>query len=513
YVWSAIGLYPQFPAVRALDIGAPLFSHVAIHTPHGPTIVIDAPGAGGLAHFIAALRVNGATAQHTWIALPLHGTVHLAFDLALQPNQRWGTDDGDAIPAFASSRAAFPASTPVRIKLDPSTVELAPGSTNGTVVATFANSGTTARTITWRVREQPGLSVSPAAGVVHLGTMRTAPVSLTIATATSGLYNVHLTAVDDNGAQLEPITVDVLARADQEQLPLAWIANRFDDTVMPYDPRTGALGAPIAVKDEPRDGVLSRDGRLYFIADRGAKTISVIDTVRNAVIADIAVGNSPNGLAIAPDGSTVWVANYDDGTLQSIDVRTLRVSKPLHVGTGPRYIAIAPDGSHLYVTLQGTNLVEPVDLREASAPSALAPIPVGERPTGLALSPDGRTLYVVNNGSNDVSVVNLATKQTIARVAAGIEPNYISVNPSGTLAYVTNYATTTVTPIDLTTNTAKPAITVGGQPFDVEWLRDGSGAIAILHRDNALVRIDRDGHVTSSLFLGSGGAYTIALPH
>jgi predicted alpha-1,2-mannosidase len=510
YAWSAMGLYPQFPAVRDLDIGAPLFSHIVIHAPNGPTITIDAPAASATTPYVNSVRVNGVATAHSWFALPLRGSIHLALELASTPNKAWGAADGDAMPAFAPSSAAFPPSSAVRIEVPTEAVRVDPGNSNASINATFRNTGSAPATVTWSIPEQSGFTVSPAAGVLHLAANATQIVALTVATATSGLYNVHVTAVDDNGARVEPAIANVLAAHDGEQLPLAWIANRFDDTVMPYDPRTGALGARITVKDEPRDGVLSRDGHLYFIADRGAKTISVIDTVRNRVTAEIVVGNSPNGLAITPDGATVWVANYDDGTIQSIDVRTLRAGKALDVGTGPRYIAIAPDGSRLYVTTQGSNAVAVVD---ANARTLLAPIAVGQRPCGLALSPDGKALYAVNNGENSVTIIDLSTSRTVATVPAGVEPNYIAVDPSGKLAYVTNYATTTVTPIDLTTNTARPAITVGGQPFDVEWTRDGSAAYVILHRGNALVRVDRDGRASAPLFLGSGGAYTIAIPH
>ena len=511
YVWSAIGLYPQFTAVRELDVGAPLFAHIVIHAPSGPTITIDAPAASAATPYVAALRVNGAATEHTWLELPLRGSLHLAFDLAPAPNKAWGAANGDAMPAFAPSTMPFPPSSAVRISVPKDSVLLDPGSSNGTIETTFRNSGGAPASVTWSIADQPGLTVSPAAGVLHLPPNGSQTVALTVATATTGLYNVRINAVDDNGARIESAVANVRAAHGGEQLPLAWIANRFDDTVMPYDPRTGALGTPIAVEDEPRDGVLSRDGRFYFVADRAAKTISVIDTVRNTVSAEIGVGNSPNGLVITPDGSTVWVANYDDGTIQPIDVKTLKAGKPIGVGVGPRYIAIAPDASRLYVTVQGSNAVVPVALHAGTA-TVLPPIPVGQRPAGIALGILSPKLYVVDNGENAVSVVDLPSKQVVARVRVGVEPMYVSVDPSGKLAYVTNYATSTVTPIDLTTNTAKPDITVGGQPFDVEWLRDGSAALVILHRDNALVSIDRDGRVTAPLFLGSGGAYTIAVP-
>ena len=134
---------------------------------------------------------------------------------------------------------------------------------------------------------------TPAVGSTTLDPKSSQHVPIVLASGTSGLYNARLTGIDGHGAQLQPATLDVRAQQDNERLPLAWIANRFNDTVMPYDVRTGALGTPLAVKDEPRDGVLTPDGRLYFVADRGAKNVSVIDAVQNKVVADVAVGNSP----------------------------------------------------------------------------------------------------------------------------------------------------------------------------------------------------------------------------
>jgi predicted alpha-1,2-mannosidase len=510
YAWSAMGLYPQFPAMRELDIGSPIFSHIVIHAPNGPTITIDAPAAADATPYVNALRVNGKPTQHTWIALPAHGALHLAFDLTATPSQSWGSAPGDAMPAFAPSNAAFPPSTAVRATFSDTSVRLTPGSSNASVTATFQNTGNAPASVTWRLTTQGGISMTPPAGTITLDAKASQNVPIVLASGSSGLYNVRITGVDGDGAQLQPVTLDVRAQQDNERLPLAWIANRFNDTVMAYDTRTGGLGTPITVLDEPRDGVLTPDNRLYFVADHSAKSVSVIDTVQNKLVTNIAVGNSPNGLAITPDGATVWVANYDDGTIQPINVATLRAGKPIAVGTGPRYVAVAPDASRLYVTIQGSNAVAVVDLKSLSV---LAPIAVGQRPVGLALSPDGKTLYTVNNGDDTVSIVDLTRGVAIKTVNVGVEPMYIAVDPTGKLAYVTDYATTTLTPIDLTTNATEPDVTVGGQPFDVEWLHDGSAAIAILHRGNALVRIERDGSVSAPLFLGAGGAYTISLPH
>ncbi len=496
YIWSAIGLYPQFPAVRRLDVGTPLFPHVVIASQHGPTIVVDAPGADAATPYIDALRGDGRATQHTWIALPMHGTVRLGFTVGSQPDPQWGAAPQDAPPDFAPARVVFPPSTREAIELSKTSIDLAPGESRDVAVLVKDAGEPT----TLAATSQNGLTVS----------MTGPNGELALTARASGLYDVRIGGRTLRGAQLAPATLHVRVAPPGATLPLAWIANRFDDTVVPYDPHTNALGAPVTVLDEPRDGVLTPDNARYFVADRAAKTVSVVDTAAERVIAQIPVGNSPNGTAISPDGRTVWVANYDDGTIQSIDVRTLRTSAPIAVGTGPRYVAVAPNGRRLYVTDQGSNQVTPVDLRTRTA---LAPIAVGQRPCGLAFAPDGKTLYVANNGTQDVSVVDVASGLVTARIPAGVEAQMVAIAPDGTFAYVPNFSGDTLTPIDLRTNTAGPSVVVGGQPFDVQWLAEGSSALVILRQDNALVRVDRAGRGGKPLFLGSGGAYTISLPH
>ena len=219
YVWSAMGLYPQFPAVRALDIGSPLFSHIVVHAPHGPTITIDAPAASDATQYVSALRVDGKSTQRTWIAVPMNGTLHLVFDLTSSPNRAWGSAAGDAMPAFAPTNAAFPASTPVRVTLSDAAVQLTPGGSNGSATVTFENTGDSPASVTWRLKTQDGLSVTPAVGSIALNAKSSQAVPIVVASGTSGLYSLRLTGVDGHGAQLQPVTLDVRAQQDNERLP------------------------------------------------------------------------------------------------------------------------------------------------------------------------------------------------------------------------------------------------------------------------------------------------------
>ncbi|HVA28015.1 MAG TPA: GH92 family glycosyl hydrolase [Candidatus Baltobacteraceae bacterium] len=511
YVWSAIGLYPQNPSVRILDIGSPLFPHIVLQSPHGPTLVIHAPAAAANAPYVDALRVNGRATQRAWFALPMTGMTHLHFDLSTQPNHAWGAKPNDAPPSFAPRGGVhFPPATASTLSLE-TIPPLAPGAgailggtltNHDSIAQSYIVSASVSQPATIAPnRPVEGLTLPPGKGTVvafQLAIPRGAPV---------GLYDASIHVRTTSGALLPPAHVTMRVANNAEMPRLAWIENRFNDTVMPFDLRTNAIGATVTVGSGPRDAVLSLDNRRLFVADRDSQSVSVVDTIASKVIATLKVGSSPNGIALAPDG-TVWVANFDDGTVQSIDPVTFATGKPIRVGAGPRYITVGPDNAHLYVTDQTSNDLTVVDLKSFST----ATLPTGARPTGITLSADGAIAYVANNGDRTVSVIDLRAARIVATIPAGAEAQAVAISPDGSTAFTSNFMSNTVTEMDLHTDKAIRSIVVGGQPFDVRFTPQGD-LVTILHQDNALVRFDASGKITTTIFLGSGGAYSIALPH
>jgi predicted alpha-1,2-mannosidase len=102
YVWSTIGLYPQYPGRSELLLLAPLFSQISIHRGNGKVITINAPAATDSKPYIQALQVNGAATTKAWLPesfVAAGGT--LDFTLSDQPSTTWGAAPGDAPPSFA----------------------------------------------------------------------------------------------------------------------------------------------------------------------------------------------------------------------------------------------------------------------------------------------------------------------------------------------------------------------------------------------------------------------------
>lgn len=508
YVWSAMGLYPQNPSVRLLDVGSPLFTSVVIHSPaDGPTIDVEAPNASASTPYVQALRVNGQPSQNAWVDVALRGTLRVDFDLGAAPNTQWGIAPENAPPSYATAPVRFAPATSVGIDVPAVTVKA--GNRVAAQVVLDNTAGTQAQDLHWAATVPPGLHVNMSDGAAGVAAGKSLPIDLDVTAGTSlagGYYGIVFGGAAANGALLEKQTLVVRVDGATPHA-VAWAQNRFGNTVVPVDLVTGVVGPQIAVGQGPRDAILH--GTRLYVCDRDTSQISVVDTVAQSVIATIKTGRSPNGIAIAPGGNAAWIANADDGTVQSIDLVGLTAGKPIEVGANPRAIAIAPDGKTLYVTDTGANAVTPVDVATRSAQT---PIPVGGRPMGIAITPDGKTLYVANNGDNTVMPVEVATRRALPAIAVGVSPMLVAVNPSGALAYVSNYANSTITPIDVATNAAKTPITVGGAPYGIVFTGAGKTALVVARRDNSLVTVDvATGRVSAPIFLGNG-PYTVAAP-
>jgi YVTN family beta-propeller protein len=511
YVWCAMGLYPQNPSVRYLDLGTPLFGAVTLRAPGGPTVTIDAPRAVTEAAYVDSVRVNGRASDRAWITLPLRGSVQLDVSVGSSPNQQWGNADA-APPSFSTAALSLPPASSAAFNPALTNVSVAAGSGTSLRFQIF-NGGTSAATVTWRALLPHGVHLEVASGraVVNGGGRETVDTQISAdGDLRAGYYAARIDGNAENGALLQHLAITVRVTNGSQRPALAFAENRFGNTITPIDLATLATGPEIRVGEEPRDAVLSSDGTRLYVANLGGGSISVVDTSAARVVATVKVGSSPNGIALTRDGKTLWVANSDDDTIEPIDTATLKAGATIDVGAHPRAIAIAPDDSRLYVSENGANALAVVDLRSRTVTGT---IPAAERPSGLAITPDGKRLYVVNSASNNVTAVDLLSGgAVVTQIPVGVDPMEIAIAPNGRIAYVTNYANSTVTPIDLSTNTARAPIEVGGAPYGVAITSDGRTAVVISHRDNDATLIDiASGRTSRSIPLGNG-PYTVAAP-
>ncbi|MGC3958065.1 MAG: glycoside hydrolase family 92 protein, partial [Verrucomicrobiota bacterium] len=101
YVFNAAGFYPFCPGTPCYLIGSPLFEETVIHLGKSKSFTVHARNNSPENCYIQSARLNGKPFTKTWL---LHDTIiaggRLEFEMGPQPNEKWGSGEGDAPPNY-----------------------------------------------------------------------------------------------------------------------------------------------------------------------------------------------------------------------------------------------------------------------------------------------------------------------------------------------------------------------------------------------------------------------------
>lgn len=281
--------------------------------------------------------------------------------------------------------------------------------------------------------------------------------------------------------------------ADGKQL---YVVNQVSATLATLDAERLSILSTIRVGAEPYGVVADPAGRFLYVASSATASIEVIDLrltgwrYRSLVAARISVGAKPKGLALTADGTRLYVTHFLSGEVSVIDTARREVIQVVSTGGDSNFaqkIAIHPASGRAYLphirsntgnrfTLfdstvfpivsaidTATNRVEPRERVDLSLGATAANLPFD-----IAFSPNGQRMYVVSLGSGDLSVVDITTRQRIARVDVGDGPRGIVVTPDGRKAYVVNSLSDDVSVVDLTALREIKRIPVARSPLPAE---------------------------------------------
>ena len=116
-----------------------------------------------------------------------------------------------------------------------------------------------------------------------------------------------------------------------------WVANRGENTVDRFDPRSFGGGPVVVIKVGHGPSGVAVGGGFVWVANTDDDSVSRIDPLTQSVTR-IPVGRSPRGVAYG--AGAVWVADGGDGTVKRIDPRSGQVKATIHVGNSPSGIAV-----------------------------------------------------------------------------------------------------------------------------------------------------------------------------
>src|SRR5260370_36004327 len=102
YIWSGLGLFPEYHGTGNLVVGSPLFSQSTINMGNGQQVQINASGAGDNAPYVQSLSVNGQSSTQLWQPFStLANGATFQFTLGTLQNTSWGSGASDAPPSFS----------------------------------------------------------------------------------------------------------------------------------------------------------------------------------------------------------------------------------------------------------------------------------------------------------------------------------------------------------------------------------------------------------------------------
>ena len=195
--------------------------------------------------------------------------------------------------------------------------------------------------------------------------------------------------------------------------------------------------------------VSSRTGEMLYIADFTTKRIVVYDLVNNAIANEYSLSDSPTGLAISRDEVSLYVtAGVENGKVYTIDLKNRNIQDVVDIGHSPNSPILGENGLRLYINNQFTNDVSVLDIKTKNV---IAKIPVLREPISSTISQDDKYLFIANLlpiGPGDkeliasaISVIDLTSNKAIKHIGlpnGSNAVNGITISPDGKYVYATH---------------------------------------------------------------------------
>ena len=310
----------------------------------------------------------------------------------------------------------------------------------------------------------------------------------------------------------------------QAPKPLLLVLAKHDEALSLVDPETLKVIAKVAVGGNPHEVIASADGQTAWVTNYGngsLNTIHVVDLASRRVSKVIDLGPlwGPHGLSFT-DGK-LWFTAEREKLIGRIDPATETVEWLLGTGqTGTHMLWVARDSSQIVTVNVGSGTMDLFERspagpqqKDGGPPSKAGatttrgsdstPIPdwtqtivkVGGLPEGFDVIPDAaghaKTIWVANATEGTVSVLDFATRQVTATIAAAVPTaNRLKFTPDHRQALISREKSGELTVVDVATQKVTHRIAIGSGAAGVLIAPDGGRAYVSCSPDNDVVVLD-----------------------
>jgi YVTN family beta-propeller protein len=252
------------------------------------------------------------------------------------------------------------------------------------------------------------------------------------------------------------------------------VLNR-DNSISVIDPVVGITGvtnlfAQINLSRPGADWVLNDDNKRLFVSMPIAGQVALVDTESFEVSHEIDAGEQPMRVELQRDQRYLWVGNNSNDPELSgvtvIDAEDLQTVKFIPTGPGHHEIAFSDGDRYAFVTNRDGGTVTVIDVQSLEK---LADIETGPKPISVAYSALGGAIYVTDADAGTVTVIDPDTREIRAKIVAepGLGP--MRFNDEGRWGLVVNASSDKVFVIDASSDRLAHAISVGKQPYQVNF--------------------------------------------
>jgi YVTN family beta-propeller protein len=226
--------------------------------------------------------------------------------------------------------------------------------------------------------------------------------------------------------------------------------------------------------------------RVFIGIMGGAGGIDVVDTEALAVAAHIDTESRVHNTYVTPDGRHLVASTFGgDANFDVYDAATLEPAFALYPprndsvmeGIRPVAFEVNPDGStkRAYVQISDFHGFMVVDwaTREEIARVELPELPEAERDPGpfnnapahgIGVAPDGQTLWVCSRLNGHVYAYSVSDLEYLGGVPVGSHPDWLTFTPDSRFVYVANGHSDDVSVIDIATRQEVARLPVGSAP-------------------------------------------------
>jgi len=165
---------------------------------------------------------------------------------------------------------------------------------------------------------------------------------------------------------------------------------------------------------------LDLKGNRLFLASEDQKTVEVFDLRTGERIHSIKGFGQPLTMAYLAESNRLIVADGGDtDAVELVDCKEYKIISTLKLGPGVDHSAYNPLNKYFYVENGGgpdgkTHVLTIIDTRSFKQVGEVAGLP-GNSNEGMVIDREGKKLYVNLTGSDEIGVIDLNTRQLIAR--------------------------------------------------------------------------------------------------